>query len=81
LHPAVLRGGFFDGEGYAGGFEGGERIRRGEMGGVDCGPGFYDREDFAGGEIGEGEVVGWGEGEDVAFSCYGLGAKEGGGEV
>ena len=46
------------------------------MCGVDLCPGLDDGEDFCGGEVGEGDIVGWGERENVAFSCYRLGAQE-----
>lgn len=39
-----------------------ERGGRGNVGSVDGGPHFYDGEDFDGGEVGEGEVVGGREG-------------------
>ena len=51
------------------------------MEGVDFRPHLYDGEDLRGGEVCEGEVVRRGEGEDVAFSCYGGGLKEEVGEV
>lgn len=47
------------------------------MGGIDLCPRFYDGKDLSGGEICESEVVRGGEGENVAFSCYGFGAEEG----
>lgn len=46
------------------------------MGCVYLGPHLDDGEDFGGGEVGEGEVVGGGEGYHVAFSCDGFGAEE-----
>ena len=43
---------------------------------VDFGPSADYREDFGWRKIGESEVVGGGEGKDVAFSSNGLGAEE-----
>lgn len=51
------------------------------MGGVDFAPHLDDREDLRGSQVGEGEVVLGGEGEDVAFPCYWFGAEEEGCEV
>jgi len=38
------------------------------MGGVDARPGFDDGENLDGFEVGKSEVVGFGEGQDVAFA-------------
>jgi hypothetical protein len=43
---------------------------------VDGGPHLYDGEDFDRREVCESEVVGGRESQDVAFSCYGVGAEE-----
>jgi len=45
------------------------------MCGVDLCPGLDDREDLGGGQVRKSEIVGWGEGKDVAFSCHGLSAQ------
>jgi hypothetical protein len=44
--------------------------------GIDLYPDVYYGENLSGGKIGEGEVVGGGEGQDVAFACYGGGSEE-----
>ena len=46
------------------------------MRGIDGGPHLYDGEDFDGREVCESEVVGGRESQDVAFSCYRVGAEE-----
>lgn len=46
------------------------------MGRIDVGPGVDDGADLDGFEVGEGEVVGRREGQDVAFACHGLGSEE-----
>ena len=53
-----------------------KRGGRGDVRGVNGGPHFYNGEDFDGRQVCEGEVVGGREGQDVAFSCYGVGAEE-----
>lgn len=40
---------------------------------VNLRPGIYDRDNLDGGQVCKGQVMGSGEGEDVAFSRYGLG--------
>lgn len=45
----------------------GRKVRR-----IELGPGVDDGGDFCGRQIGQGEVVGCGEGEDVAFSGDGF---------
>jgi hypothetical protein len=49
--------------------------------GIDGSPHFYDWEDFDRREVCQGKVVGGGESQDVAFSCYGVGAEEEVGEI
>jgi len=49
--------------------------------GIDLCPDIYYREDLSGCEISESEVVGGGEGQDVASACYGSGTEEEVGEV
>lgn len=51
------------------------------MSGVDLGPCLNNGQDFSRCEICESFVVGWREGKDVAFSCYGIGAEEKVGEI
>jgi len=51
------------------------------MGRVDACPGLDDGEDLGGVEVGEGEVVRGGEGQDVAFPRHGLGAQQCGRQV
>lgn len=51
------------------------------MGSVDLCPCLDHGEDLCGSEVGEGEVVGGREGQDVTFAFYRLGAEKDGGEV
>ena len=51
------------------------------MRGVDLGPCLDDGEDLRRREVCEGEIVGWGKGEYVAFSFDGFGAEEEGGKI
>jgi hypothetical protein len=46
------------------------------VGGIDLCPDIYYGEDLHRGKVGESEVVRRGEGEDVAFACYGGSAEE-----
>lgn len=46
------------------------------MRGVNVCPGVDYGDDFGGRQVGEGLVVGGGEGEDVAFADDGFGAEE-----
>ena len=59
----------------------GKRIVRRQVRGVDLGPCLDDGEDLRRREVCEGEIVGRGKGEDVAFSFDGFGAKEEGREI
>ena len=46
------------------------------MCGIDLRPGFDNGENFGRRKVGESEIMGWREGDHVAFSCDGIGAQE-----
>lgn len=80
LHPAILRVGHRDvvagGRKHGGLRDGSERRFGGQVRGVDLCPCFDYGHDLGGRKVGEGEVMGWGEGKHVAFSCDRDGAEE-----
>lgn len=43
---------------------------------IDLSPGLDDGQDLSRPKVGQGEVVLWGEGDDIALSCHRLGAQE-----